>query len=340
MTDTAVETPVDGAGSDGITVTSNAEYWQQFQPQQDATAEPPSEDVKQAEAAKTEPEEFGEGEAEEGSESSAEEDDEQEHPQKPEKGKRDGINRRFSELTRERNQERLARQQLEAQLAQAMELVDRVTQGKRPELEVKSKRRELPPDAPQIADYYNDDGSFDAVNYQADMVDFRVEQRLRERDAQAAQAWRQAESARVQQEVAAREAEFRKANPDYEEVIPVATSHPLFQTVVGQEIAADPDGPALAYYLGQHPDELDAMARMTPAQALRHVGKISARIEAERAKPEAPAKKEVSKAPEPIKPVSVASASTDRGYLGNDKLSQAEWERRRNADLKAQGKRL
>lgn len=86
------------------------------------------------------------------------------------------------------------------------------------------------------------------------------------------------------------------------------------------------DGAALAYHLGQHPEEARRIANLHPMAQVMAIGRIQASIEAQAARgPSA------SNAPAPITPVRASAP----GHTGlREDLSIVDWMKRRNADLR------
>ncbi len=127
-----------------------------------------------------------------------------------------------------------------------------------------------------------------------------------------------------------RESAFAKDNPDYMEVtrdprVPISAE-------MAEAIAESEDGPALAYFLAKNLDEADRLSALSPSAQARELGRIEARLQFERQKAEE-AKKRVSQAPPPPPKLDAAEADTDfkPDEPDSDKLSDAEWTRRRNS---------
>jgi hypothetical protein len=126
----------------------------------------------------------------------------------------------------------------------------------------------------------------------------------------------------MQEQFSTRLREFQSSTPDFEEVIESgdfiptpAMTHAIFESDIG---------PRLAYYLAQHSEEAQAITRMSPTAAIRALGRIEAKLEAE------PVKKPVSAAPKPVEPVGgKGSASKDP-----DRMSIDEWLAMRAAQVR------
>jgi hypothetical protein len=77
----------------------------------------------------------------------------------------------------------------------------------------------------------------------------------------------------------------------------------------------------IVYYLGKNPDEATRIANLTPYAQAKEIGKLEDKLNAV-------PKKQISKAPEPITPVSTGKASNDSALT--DDLPIDEWMARRN----------
>lgn len=106
-----------------------------------------------------------------------------------------------------------------------------------------------------------------------------------------------------------RKAAFEADHPDFEDVVysdDVKISPPMSQAI----LEAD-DGPAIAYYLGQNPEVAERVSKLSPAQAVYEIGRISSRL----ANPPKPK-------PEPIKPLSSRNSG---GPRSPDEMSMDEY---------------
>lgn len=126
----------------------------------------------------------------------------------------------------------------------------------------------------------------------------------------------------MQERFSTRLREFQSSTPDFEEVIESGDFIPT--PAMTQAIFESDIGPRIAYYLAQHSEEAQAITRMSPTAAIRALGRIEAKLEAE------PVKKPVSAAPKPVEPVSGKGQATK----DPDKMSTDEWLKWRNAQLR------
>jgi hypothetical protein len=122
--------------------------------------------------------------------------------------------------------------------------------------------------------------------------------------------------------------EFRTKHPDFDTKfhndLPVTP-------VMGDAILESDIGPAIAYYLGDNPDESKRISGLRPASQAREIGKIEAGLIANPTHG-----KKVSSAPDPIKPL--GSGSSSPSYSTSDPrsikgTSMAEWAEQRNKEL-------
>jgi hypothetical protein len=191
------------------------------------------------------------------------------------------------EITKARNAERAAKEQaarLETQLGQALKALDEAA-GK------KAQERSADPrpsrDAFDSPDAY-DDALIDWSGRQA------AARAVAEDRAKQAQGEQAARAKAIKDSWYERRADFMADHADYEEL---AEADDLqISQVMSLAIMEADDGPALAYHLGQNPDEAARIARLSPAQAVVELGRISARLTA---KPAAQTRTR----PNPITPV-------------------------------------
>lgn len=123
-----------------------------------------------------------------------------------------------------------------------------------------------------------------------------------------------------------RESEFAAKTPDYEDK--------AYRAPIPDE-AADiirdcENGPAVAYYLGDHPDEARALHGLSATAMARVIGRIEAKLEA----PAAPAlaSKPVSKAPPPPPKIDATEPAVAKS-LDDPDLTDAEFEKIRRRQI-------
>lgn len=69
---------------------------------------------------------------------------------------------------------------------------------------------------------------------------------------------------------------FAEDHPDYHDL--VDADDVGFTLPMTAAIAESEDGPAVAYHLAQHPEQMARIAKLTPAQQVYEIGKVAARI--------------------------------------------------------------
>ena len=110
-----------------------------------------------------------------------------------------------------------------------------------------------------------------------------------------------------------RQEAFKKATPDYEEILEAADfeiPHVSQQYLIESEM-----GPHLAYHLAKNPDVAASLRKLSPRRQLAELGKLEAKLEAP-----APVvttngstpKNDVSKAPAPIQPLDAKSTPVNK----------------------------
>jgi len=231
------------------------------------------------------------------------------------------LEKRFSELTKARKEaeanaasEREAREALEARLA-ALE------GQKAPEQAPKADSK------PSPTDYA------DAFEYAEALALWSAEQAVARRDREVLEARKQVERNNViktwSEKLEAAKAEL----PDYEDM--VASSSVVVTDEVRDAIIESDVGPRILYELASD-DELAAKISSMPiAKALKELGKLEARFEAQAdepaTKPKTVAKK--SNAPEPISPIRSGGGAPEVrvNSQGEFKGSYAQWKADRKA---------
>lgn len=114
----------------------------------------------------------------------------------------------------------------------------------------------------------------------------------------------------------------REKYDDYDEKVQAESFNPTPQ--MARAMLESDHKAEIAYYLASNPEEMERIAKLSPARQMAETLKLEEKIQAK-----APAKKP-SKAPAPIDPVG-GKAGTDDGL--RDDLPIAEWTRRRQRQL-------
>lgn len=198
--------------------------------------------------------------------------------------------------------------------------------SERDRLSDKDKPKEKDPDPNVATEGKPNKDDFDTYEeYYEALADWRADQKI-------AEFKKQNEESKQKAFITQKEAEFRskmaKGNETYSDFKDVVFDNtvPITETVVSilreSEIPAD-----IAYFLGKNRKEASEIARMTPIQAAKAIGKIEAEILADRKENPTPAAqptKTISSAPPPIKPVK-ASAVVDKDPEKMDHEEYRKW---------------
>jgi len=176
---------------------------------------------------------------------------------------------------------------------------------------------------------------YDEAKYQAALLQYVeqkaesvVEKRLNEVDA------RRKEQSRMEA-FAARQQAFVKATPDFEARVLQDPTLPITEAM--RDVIVDSDnGPEIAYYLAQNRDAAEAISRLPTHLAALEMGRIEGRLSAQKEAAKRPVP-QVSKAPPP--PPTVEASESAIGDIkpssaDSDKLSDDEWARRREKELR------
>jgi hypothetical protein len=299
-----------------------------------------------AEPATPKPEEKALGESKEpakAAETPVEE--EPEHKQNPR------LQKRFSELTKARDDAKALAEQHEAKSKKESEAREALEQRLKEEADAReaAERRaaELqakyePPKSdeigqrPQRAQFVNEE------EYDKALEEWAGEKAIRDREVAEANERQKAAEAQRAKAWRERQQEVRKAIPDYDAKI--AASAVKVSDHVRDAILESDVGPQLLYHIADNPDVADRLQKLTATSALRELGKIEAKLTGEKppakeepkketkvepaAKPSTPVA-EISKAPEPITPV--RGSGTVDVYDPNVQMDYQKWKALRKA---------
>lgn len=231
---------------------------------------------------------------------------------------RDKVQERFDKLTREKYEalraadtERYERERLQERLRELETKPDPV----------------VPDDLPTLEAY-----EYDESKYRAAMAAWSKAQARKEALDVLKQEREEAKRAERLTAFQKRQSEFLSSNPDYAEKVLRNRELPI--TADMKEAIFDSDfGPQVAYYLSENVDKAIAISQMEPRAQAREIGRIEARIEAEKAKPAPPV---VSKAPPPPPTIEAAEPSITvkpDSPDSDEKWDADEWAKRRNKQL-------
>jgi hypothetical protein len=197
------------------------------------------------------------------------------------------LERRFSEITKQREEarkeaqtEREARQALEARLA-ALE-------------------RQPAPQAPKVDEEPQPSQFNDAFEYAKALAEYTADKRIGEMRKQDAEAKEAVERQKVIETWASKVQAAKASLPDFDDI--VASSDVVVNDDIRDAILESDVGPQILYHLAENDDVAKKIAGLSAKQALREIGKLEARFEVKETAPEA---KPIvrSKAPAPIQPL-------------------------------------
>lgn len=259
-----------------------------------------------AEKQQTEPEQ---GEAE-GSEPEARE---EAKPQDEPKKQNPKLEKRFSEITKQREE---ARKEAEAERQRRVELEQRLAA-----LEQQAPKKEFVDQEPQPSQFQ------DAFEYAKALAEYTADKRIEEMKRQEAEAKAEAARQSMIQEWSKKVESAKAELPDFDDM--VASSDVVVSDDIRDAILESDVGPKILYQLAENSEFAKKVASMPTRAALKEIGKLEARFEAKAE--EKPVVR--SKAPAPVTPIKAASgvADTKLSSDGNWYGSYAEWKAARKA---------
>ena len=229
-----------------------------------------------------------------------------------------GVQKRIDTLTRRMHEERRQYEQQLAEIRGQLEMQTRLMQTPQEPEPVPLHQQPKP----RSEDYASTEEWMDARDAWNTAQNF-AEWERRQRQEQVALAEQQHQQAMQQ-----REATLRQQHADYDEQIEMLSARGLTPQVY-QALLHHEMGPDLAYYLAQHPDDLQRMASLPPLRVWRELGKIEARLESNGSAPTQTAPPAVSSSspkPAPLTPVGSGGSGAPAPSLDDPNLSQREWE--------------
>ncbi len=140
------------------------------------------------------------------------------------------------------------------------------------------------------------------------LTDWKYDQRRKAEnvETQAAELKKQQKS--QQDAFQAKQVEFRKVQPDYDDVM-VDSEAPI-SPAMGHEIIDSAHSAAILYFLAKNPDEAEKLSQLTsPTAVARAIGRIEARLPSGNAEAKP---KPITGAPAPITPSGKASSGSTR----------------------------
>jgi hypothetical protein len=235
-----------------------------------------------AEAVEETPEPVAEEEQSEPKEAEKEANQEGERKQNPK------LEKRFSEITKQREE---ARQDAQRERQARVDLEQRLAALEQQRQPQQQSYIDQEPQPSQFAD---------AFEYAKALAEFSTEKALAERDRQVAQAREQEAQQKIIQSWAQKVQDAKAELPDFDDL--VASSDVVVNNAVRDAILESDVGPRILYHLAENNDLAKRIASLSPNAALREIGRLEAKFEA---KPETKQTAPVvrSKAPAPIQPI-------------------------------------
>lgn len=230
----------------------------------------------------------------------------------------DGVQKRINELTK--NWRNAERELANFQQGQFQVPPDQQQQPKEGE---QQDPFGIPP-IKSLADFDYDENEYLKYNDQRTqaLVAVQTQQALHMQQQQAEARKRMA----VHQD---REGKFANETPDYWQVVQNVPVTPIMR----QAIETSDIGPEVVYYLGKHPEVAQAIAYDHPIEQARKLAALEYEF---RGAKKSAARNEVSSAPPPAKTVKGSNPGRAVGAsdANSDKLSDEEWLKRRNKEVR------
>jgi superfamily I DNA and/or RNA helicase len=244
----------------------------------------------ETEAVEETPEPVAEDEQSEPKEAEKEANQEGERKQNPK------LEKRFSEITKQREE---ARQDAQRERQARVDLEQRLA----------ALEQQRQPQQQSYVDQEPQPSQFsDAFEYAKALAEFSTEKALAERDRQVAQQREQEAQQKIIQSWAQKVQEAKAELPDFDDL--VASSDVVVNNAVRDAILESDVGPKILYHLAENNDLAKKIASLSPNAALREIGKLEAKFEVN---PETKQTTPVvrSKAPTPIQPIRGGQGKAD-----------------------------
>lgn len=197
------------------------------------------------------------------------------------------LEKRFSELTKQRE---MARQEADRERQRAADLEARLEALERGSKPVK---QDEPNKEPQPSDFT------DAFEYAKALAEFSTAKALENRDKQEAERKANEERQKVMTSWQTKLEAAKSELPDYEDMI--ASSDVVVSDQVRDAILESDVGPKILYHLAENPEVATKISGLSLTSALREIGKLEARFEKTAEAPKPAVRK--SNAPAPINPI-------------------------------------
>lgn len=243
-------------------------------------------------------------------------------PQAPLAGENDGE-KDLTEVVRQKinTQHRLRKEAEERERRETLRAIEAERRAEKLQQELEASRpKSGPPSEPQAPKEPKPEDFTTVQEYTDALVSYRVDQRLREKDAQAQREAEQKAAEARAREFGNRIAETRTKHDDFDEVLGSLKNTDLdrVHADVTEYLQESEHGGELLYHLAKNPDVLDRLRKLTPRKFIAELGKLETKFEAQAPSGQAgketptltqvaaPASAPVSKAPAPIAPLDTA----------------------------------
>jgi len=204
------------------------------------------------------------------------------------------LEKRFSELTKQREQAK-AEAQAERQQREAVEA------------RLRALEQQAAPQQAQSIDREPQPGQFqDAFEYAKALAQYSTEKALQQRDQQEANKKANEERQKVIQSWSTKLDKVKAEIADYDEI--VSTADVVVSDDIRDSILESDVGPRILYHLAEDLEYAQKLARMPTRKALIEIGKLEKLYEKSEAKTETVAK---SRAPAPIRPLKAGNGQAD-----------------------------
>jgi len=228
------------------------------------------------------------------------------------------LERRFSEITKQREEARKEAQR-EREAREALEQRLAALEGKQ-----QPQKAEFIDEKPQPSQFS------DAFEYAEALAEYTADKRIADMKREEAEAKEAEQRQKVITQWTSKVEEAKKSLPDFDDI--VASSDVVVNDDIRDAILESDVGPQILYHLAENDEVAKKIAGLSPKQALREIGKLEARFEA---KPEAekPAPIVRSKAPAPIQPIRGGKNTPDVPLDSNGVFfgTAAQWKELRRA---------
>ena len=270
----------------------------------------PAEPTPEADVAETQQQEPGTEEVDGSEPEAKEEAKSQDEPKKA----NPKLERRFSEITKQREE---ARREAEAERQRRVELEERLA----------ALERQQAPKQPVVDQEPQPSQFQDAFEYAKALAEYTADKRIEEMKRQEAEAKVEAERQKVIETWTQKVEQVKAELPDFDDM--VASSDVVVSNDIRDAILESDVRPKILYHLAENSEFAKKVAAMPTRAALKEIGKLEARFEAKAE--EKPVAK--SKAPAPVTPIRAASgvAETKMSSDGQWYGSYAEWKAARKA---------